>query len=129
VDTLATSSTDSSGDTPTDDTWDRLAAATQLLHRAAAQVWADAGEDHALQSFGFGVFLAQAEASALLPREHPVPTAEDLEDLEEQGALQLLAAAEELTRPLPAQRPDLINRSPLVLDLCDLIREARELGY
>lgn len=126
MDTLATSSTDG---TPADDTWDRLAAATQLLHRAAAQVWAVAGEDHALQSFGFGVFLAQAEASALLPREHPVPTAEDLEDLEEKTALQLLAAAEELTRPLPAQRPDLIISSQLVLDLCDLIREARDLGY
>lgn len=126
MDTLSPSS---AYGTPAYDTWDRLALATQLLHRAAAQVWAAAGEDHALQSFVFGVYLAQAEASALLPDDHHLPDAEDSEDLDDQSALELLSAAEELTRPLPATRPDLINSSQLVLDLCDLIREARELGY
>ena len=37
--------------------------------------------------------------------------------------------AEELTRPLPLHQPDLVHGSQLVLDLCDLIREARGLGY
>ena len=126
MDTLTTTSPDG---TPADDTWERLASATQLLHRAATQIWADAGEDQALQSFGFGVYLAQAEASALLPDDHQMPDLEDLVDLEGQSALQLLAAAEELTRPLGAHRPDLIHSSQLVVDLCDLIREARDLGY
>ena len=52
----------------------------------------------------------------------------DQEALAGQSALQLLTAAEELTRPLPAHRPDLVNSSQLVVDLCDLIREARDLG-
>ena len=32
-------------------------------------------------------------------------------------------------RPLPLHRPDLVHGSQLVVDLCDLIREARGLGY
>ena len=43
--------------------------------------------------------------------------------------LELLTEAEELTRPLPLHQPDLIHGSQLVVDLCDLIREARCLGY
>ena len=42
---------------------------------------------------------------------------------------ELLTEAEELTRPLPLHRPDLVHGSQLVVDLCDLIREARGLGY
>ncbi|HEX6686046.1 MAG TPA: hypothetical protein VF062_24930 [Candidatus Limnocylindrales bacterium] len=44
------------------------------------------------------------------------------------GALELLTAAEELTRPLPMHRADLAGVCDLVVDLCDLIREARSLG-
>ena len=32
-------------------------------------------------------------------------------------------------RPLPLHRADLVHGSQLVVDLCDLIREARGLGY
>jgi len=109
-----------------DDTWDRLGSITQL-HRAATQVWEQAAPDSALQSLGLGVYLVQAQASALLPAGYPLPDPNP-EDLEEQSALQLLAAAEELTRPLPVHRPDLVYSSQLVIDLCDLIREARDLG-
>jgi len=109
-----------------DDTWDRLASITQLLHQAATRVWEQAEPDSPLQSLGLGVYLVQAQASALLPADYPLPDPNP-EDLEEQSALQLLAAAEELTRPLPVHRPDLVYSSQLVVDLCDLIREARDL--
>ena len=112
---------------PADDTWDRLGAITQLLHQAATRVWEQAEPDSPLQSLGLGVYLVQAQTSALLPADHPLPDLNP-KDLEEQSALQLLAAAAELTRPLPAHRPDLVNSAQLVVDLCDLIREARDLG-
>ena len=112
-----------------DDTWDRLGSIAQLLHQAATRVWEGAEPDSPLQSLGLGVYLAQAQASSLLPEDYQLPDVDaDAADLEEQSALQLLTAAEELTRPLPAHRPDLVNSSQLVVDLCDLIREARDLG-
>jgi hypothetical protein len=110
-----------------DDTWDRLGFVTQLLHRAAAQVWDQAEPNSPLQSLGLGVYLVQTQASALLPEDYALPALPDV-DLEGQTALQLLSAAEELTRPLPIHRPDLVNGWQLVVDLCDLIREARDLG-
>ena len=110
-----------------DDTWDRLGSIAQLLHQAASRVWEAAEPDSALQSLGLGVYLAQAHASSLLPEDYQLPDV-DQDDLEGQSALQLLTAAEELTRLLPAHRPDLVNSSQLVVDLCDLIREARDLG-
>lgn len=110
-----------------DDTWDRLGSIAQLLHQAATRVWAGAEADSPLQSLGLGVYLVQAQASSLLPVDYQLPDV-DQEDLDGQSALQLLTAAEELTRPLPAHRPDLVNSSQLVVDLCDLIREARDLG-
>lgn len=106
-----------------DDNWDRLGSVTQLLHQAATQVW-EAEPDSPLQSFGLGVYLIAAQASALLPEDYPLPDV----DLKGQSALQLLTAAEELTRPLPAHLPDPVNSSQLVVALCDLIREARDLG-
>ena len=111
----------------TDETWDRLGSITELLHRAATQVWDQADPGSPLQSLGLGVYLVQARASALLPEGHRLPDLK-AEDLEGQSVLQLLTAAEQLTRPLPAHRPDLVNTLQLVLDLCDLIREARRLG-
>jgi len=110
-----------------DDTWDRLGSITWLLHQAATRVWEGAEPDSPRQSLGLGVYLAQAQASSLLPQDYKLPDA-DSEYLEGQSALQLLTAAEDLTRPLPAHRPDLVNSSQLVVDLCDLIREARDLG-
>lgn len=110
-----------------DDAWDRLGSITQLLHQAATRVWEGAEPDSPLQSLGLGVYLVQAQTSSLLPEDYQLPDA-DQEDLEGQSALRLLMAAEELTRPLPTHRPDLVISSQLVVDLCDLIREARDLG-
>lgn len=115
-----------------DATWDGLGSIAQLLHHAATQVWSDAdqaGPDSPLNDLGLGVYLAHSQAIALLPDDFELPDADPLADLEERSPLQLLTAAEELTRPLPLHRPDLVHGSQLVLDLCDLIREARGLGY
>ena len=113
-----------------DEARERLGAAAQLLHHAALEVWSRADNqdpDSALHSLGLGVYLAEAQLSAMLPDDHQVP---DLDiDPAELGTLQLLTSAEELTRPLPLHRPDLVGASQLVVDLCDLIREARHLGY
>ena len=115
-----------------DATWDRLGSIAQLLHQTAAQVWSDADEaapDSPLHDLGLGVYLAHSQASALLPDDYELPDIDPLPDLEERTPLQLLNEAEELTRPLPLHQPDLVHGSQLVVDLCDLIREARGLGY
>jgi hypothetical protein len=115
-----------------DGTWDRLGSIAQLLHQAAAQVWSDADEaapDSPLHDLGLGVYLAHSQASALLPDDYELPDVDPLPDLEERTPLQLLNEAEELTRPLPLHQADLVHGWQLVLDLCDLIREARGLGY
>lgn len=113
-----------------DSTWDRLGSIALLLHQAANQVWSDADRataDSPLHDLGLGVYLAHSQASVLLPDDYVLPDAD--EEVEERTPLQLLTEAEELTRPLPLHRPDLMHGSQLVLDLCDLIREARGLGY
>jgi hypothetical protein len=113
-----------------DGTWDRLGSIALLLHQAATQVWSDADRaaaDSPLHDLGLGVYLAHSQASALLPEDYELPDVE-VDELEEPTPLQLLTEAEELTPPLPLHRPDL-HGSQLVLDLCDLIREARGLGY
>lgn len=115
-----------------DGTWDRLSSITHLLHQAATQVWSDADEaapDSPLHDLGLGVYLAHSRASALLPDDFELPDYDPAEDLGERTPLQLLTEAEELTRPLPLHQPDLVHGSQLVVDLCDLIREARGLGY
>jgi len=117
-----------------DETWERLGAIAQLLHRASSEVWSAADQaapDSPLHDLGLGVYLAHSQASALMPEDHVLPEV-DLEpevDLHERTALQLLTEAEKLTRALPLHRPDLVAGSQLVVDLCDLIREARGLGY
>ena len=114
-----------------DSTWDRLGSIAHLLHQAATQVWSDADRataDSPLHDLGLGVYLAHSQASALLPEDYELPDV-DADELEERTPLQLLTEAEELTRPLPLHQPDLIHGSQLVVDLCDLIREARGLGY
>jgi len=115
-----------------DATWDLLGSIAQLLHQAAAQVWSDADEaapDSPLHDLGLGVYLAHSQASALLPDDYELPDVDPLPDREERTPLQLLTEAEELTRPLPLHQADLVHGSQLVVDLCDLIREARGLGY
>ena len=114
-----------------DGTWDRLGSIALLLHQAATRVWSDADRAAAgspLHDLGLGVYLAHGQASALLPEDYELPDLE-VDELEERTPLQLLTEAEELTRPLPLHRPDLVHGSQLVVDLCDLIREARGLGY
>jgi hypothetical protein len=115
-----------------DGTWDSLGSITLLLHQAANQVWSDADRAAAnspLHDLGLGVYLAHSQASALLPADYELPDVAEDAELEERTPLQLLTEAEELTRPLPLHRPDLVHGSQLVVDLCDLIREARGLGY
>lgn len=115
-----------------DGTWDRLGSITQLLHQAATHVWSDADEaapDSPLHDLGLGVYLAHSRASALLPDDFELPDYDPAEDIRERTPLQLLTEAEELTRPLPLHQPDLVHGSQLVVDLCDLIREARGIGY
>jgi hypothetical protein len=113
-----------------DDTWERLGTAAHLLHHVALEVWSradDQAPDSPLHSLGLGVYLAEARLSALLPDDHQVP---DLEiDSAALGTLQMLTSAEELTRAFPLHRPDLVGASQLVVDLCSLIREARDLDY
>jgi len=114
-----------------DGTWDRLGTIALLLHQAATQVWSDADRaaaDSPLHDLGLGVYLAHSQASALLPDDCELPDVE-VDELEERTPLQLLTEAQELTRPLPLHRADLVHGSQLVVDLCDLIREARGLGY
>ena len=114
-----------------DSTWDRLGSIAHLLHQAATQLWSDADRataDSPLHDLGLGVYLAHSQASALLPEDYELPDV-DADELEERTPLQLLTEAEELTRPLPLHQPDLIHGSQLVVDLCDLIRAARGLGY
>jgi hypothetical protein len=113
--------------------WGRLGSIAQLLHQAATQVWSDADEaatDSPLHDLGLGVYLARSQASALLPNDYQL--SEDIEplaDLDSRTPLQLLTEAEELTRPLALDQPEPVHGSQLVLDLCDLIREARRNGY
>lgn len=111
-----------------DGTWDRLGSITQLLHQAAKQVWSDADEaapDSPLHDLGLGVYLTHSRASALLPDGYELPDV----GVEERTPLQLLTEAEELTRPHPPHQTNLVHGSRLVVELCDLIREARGLGY
>ena len=113
--------------------WGRLGSIAQLLHQAATQVWSDADEaatDSPLHDLGLGVYLAHSQASALLPNDYELSEDIDpLADLENRTPLQLLTEAEELTRPLALHQPEAVHGSQLVLDLCDLIREARRHGY
>lgn len=113
------------------ETWHRLDSIGQLLHHAARTVWARADGDSPaspLHSLGLGLYLAHAQAQQLLPQDYEVD--EDLVDLDlpdDRTVTQLLTEAEELSRPLPLGRPDLVYGSQLVVDLCDLIREAQHL--
>jgi hypothetical protein len=115
-----------------DETWGRLSAVAHLLHHAATKVWQLADQqapDVALQSFGLAVYLARAQVIELVPLGHRLPEDSAVHlDLAGQTVLQLLAAAEKQTRTLPTYRPDLAGCRQLVVDLCDLVREARDLG-
>jgi len=111
----------------TNDTIDRdagetLAAVARLLHHAAVRTWAQAeaeGPRSPLHLLGLGIHIASCQAVAMLPvhadLEGQAPTQDDV--------VQLLRSAEELTRAIPVlDQPAGI--SPLVVDICDLMREA-----
>ena len=120
-----------------DRAWSHLGLISFLLHQAATQVWSDADQsaaDSPLHDLGLGLYLAHHQASALLPDNYKLSDVDvdvdvDADDLEERTPLQLLTEAQELTRPLPLHLADLVHGSHLVVSLCDLIREARGLGY
>lgn len=111
-----------------DEAWERLGTAIHLLRHAALEVWKradESGPQSDLHALGLGVYLTESKAAALLPDDHPIPDGE----VESSNPRQLLEQAEKLTRNLPLDRPELADASGLVVDLCDLIREARDVGY
>ena len=114
---------------PTSETWEDLASVVLLLDHAARATLdrtTDHGLDCAHYTFGQGIYLAWAQACAMLPSGYDSPASTPAADA---GVGQLLAAAEVRTRALPMDSAALGGLSQLVLDLCDLIREARALGY
>jgi hypothetical protein len=111
----------------TNDTIDRdagetLAAVARLLRHAADRAWAQAeaeGPRSQLHLLGLGIHIASCQAVAMLPADADLegqpPTQHDI--------AQLLRSAEELTRAIPVlDQPAGI--SPLVVAICDLMREA-----
>lgn len=118
-----------------EDTYKQLADVVLLLHAAAQAIWADAecaGPRSLLHSLGLGVDLAHDAAVVLLPEDYvlPVDLEQQLPETLEVGPLAMLEAAEVRTRPLPVHDPALTGGvSTLVVQLCDLIREARGVGY
>ena len=104
------------------DAWVTLAAVAQLLRHAAVRAWAQAeaeGPRSPLHLLGLGIHTASCQAVAMLPPdanlEGQPPTQDDV--------AQLLRSAEELTRAIPVlDQPAGI--SPLVVAICDLMREA-----
>ena len=125
-----------SDETP-QEVWRRLDSMSQLLHQAARTVWARADEDgptSPLHSLGLGIYLAHGQTQLLLPKDlidvdsdHESDLEVDVDELDERTAVQLLTEVEELSRPLPVWRADLVHGSQLVVDVCDLLREAQHL--
>lgn len=116
----------------------RVDSMAQLLHQAARAVWARADEDgpaSPLHSLGLGIYLAHGQTQLLLLEDlsDADTTLEldpglDVDAVDVRTTVQLLAEVEELSRPLPLWRADLVHGSQLVVDLCDLLREAQHLG-
>lgn len=120
-----------------DEVWRRLDSMSQLLHQAARTVWARADEDgptSPLHSLGLGIYLAHGQTQLLFP-EDIVDVESNLElgrevvvdEVDVRTVVQLLTEVEELSRPLPVWRGDLVHGSQLVIDVCDLLREAQHL--
>jgi hypothetical protein len=108
-------------DTIDQDGRDTLAAVARLLRHAAVRAWAQAeaeGPRSHLHLLGLGIHTASCQAVAMLPADadlegHP-PAQENV--------AQLLRAAEELTRSIPVA-DETAGISPLVVAICDLVRE------
>ncbi|WP_341927539.1 hypothetical protein [Nocardioides psychrotolerans] len=111
----------------------RLDSMAQLLHQAARTVWTRADEEgpaSPLHSLGLGIYLAHGQTQLLLPDDLSDADTDlelDVDAVDVRTAVQLLAEVEELSRPLPLWRADLVHGSQLVVDLCDLLREAQHL--
>jgi hypothetical protein len=106
-----------------------------LLDRAGRQLVSDAAvadqvaESLALHSLGLAVFITQGQAVSLLPEEHVIhaEVAALVGQLEWCCPVALLEAAEEITRSSSLRNEDKPGLSHLVVNLSDLIREARGL--
>lgn len=97
----------------------------ELLHQAGEQTWQDAAPESPRGSLGLGISLVHAQASILLPVDHPIA----LGVVGQRTVVQLLRDAEHRTRTLPLHRPELTGISDLVVALCDLVREADHLDW
>ena len=109
-------------DTIDQDAGDTLAAVARLLRHAAVRAWAQAeveGPRSHLHLLGLGIHIASCQAVAMLPAcadlEGQPPAQDDI--------AQLLRAAEELPRAIPVL-DQAAGISPLVVAICDLMREA-----
>ena len=109
-------------DTIDQEAGDTLAAVARLLRHAAVCTWARAeaeGPRSHLHLLGLGIHTASCQALAMLPADADLegqPPAQD-------DVAQLLRSAEELTRSIPVV-DQMAGISPLVVAICDLVREA-----
>ena len=109
-------------DTIDQDAGETLAAVARLLRHAAVRAWPQAeaeGPRSHLHLLALGIHTASCQALAMLAADA---------DLEGQPPAQndvgqLLLSAEELTRSIPVQNQT-AGISPLVVAICDLVREA-----
>ena len=104
------------------DATDALTAVARLLCHAAVRAWAQAeaeGPRSHLHLLGLGIHIASCQAVALLPvgahLEGYLPAQDDV--------AQLLRSAEELMRSISVS-DQTAGISPLVVAICDLVREA-----
>jgi hypothetical protein len=102
------------------DAEDTLAAVARLLRHAAVRAWAQAeneGPRSPLHLLGLGIHIASCQAVAMLPDADLVGQTPAQDDV-----AQLLRFAEELTRSIPVV-DQTVGISPLVVAVCDLVRE------
>ncbi len=110
---------------PTDlDAADSLVAIARLLARASDMAWDQAATnpDPVLRFLGLGLDLATSQALELLPGSTDTGTDADEPAPVETDPLELLRAAEELTRlhPIEDSPP---GTSQLIAAICDLLNE------
>jgi hypothetical protein len=109
-------------DTIDQEAGDTLAVVARLLRHAAIRAWAQAeaeGSRSPMHLLGLGIHTVSCQAMAMLPADADLegqpPTQNDVG--------QLLRSAEELTRRIRVQNQT-AGISPLVVAICDLVREA-----